>query len=174
MLAHAPSLPFVPLFFCFRSLSPSCLLCGLTSLFLLFFLCLLLPFCFISSSSLCLHFLCSSSSCLVSCSPFFSLLLVLSFFPSFGCYISLSPYPPLFLSLLWFSFAFLLLSFSSFYLLFFLFSLLLSGPAIFSFVSSSPLPSFSDSSVICFLHIFFPYRLFLPFLLLSFPASSFA
>ena len=66
---------------------------------------------------------------------------------------------------LWqFSFAFLLFSLSSFYLLFFfLFSLLLSGPAIFSFVSSSPLLSFSGSSVIYFLCLF---------LLLS-PVSSF-
>ena len=45
-------------------------------LFLLFFLRLVLPFHFISFSSLCLRFLCSSSSCLVSCSPFFSLLLL--------------------------------------------------------------------------------------------------
>ena len=49
----------------------------------------------------------------------------------------------------------------------FLFSLLFSGPAIFFFVSS-PLPSYSGSSVISFLRLFLLYRQFLPFLLLSF------
>ena len=40
------------------------------------------------------------------------------------------------------------------------------------FVSSSPLPFFSGSSVISLLRLFLLYRLFLPFLLLSFLASS--
>ena len=137
--------PFVPIFFCFRSLSPSRLLRDFPSLFLLFFL-RFLPFRFISSSLLCLRFLCSSSSRLVSCSPFFSLLLlVLSFFPAFSCYISLYPYPLLFLSLLLqFSFAFLL--FSSLY-------------PLSTFFSSSSFLSY------CLFLLFSPLSLLLLFLL---------
>ena len=90
----------------------------------------------------------------------------LSFFLSFGCHYSLSPLPscvPLIPSSVFSCFYSLLFILFLPSFLLFLFSLLFSGPTVFSFVSF-PLPSFSGSLIIFFLHLFLLYCLFLPFL----------
>ena len=149
--------PFAPFSFAFGPfLLPGSFVVSLLCLFLLFFLRLLLPFHFISSSSLCLRFLCSSSSCLVSCFPFFSLLLLVL---SFGCHVSLSPLPssvPLLPSSVFFCFS------SPLFLLFLPFLLPLFSPIVRSYYFLLCL-FFSSSFFFWFFSYFFP---------LSFPPLS--
>ena len=170
VLLLVPSCVFLlsPISFAFSPFLLSCLLCGFPSLSVSSFLS---PS---SSSSFPFHFFLLA----LSLFPVFVYLLLSFLLPpaalflSFGCHYSLPPLPssvPLIPSLVFSCFSSLLfILFLPSFLLFLFFSLLFSGPTVFSFVSSSPLPSSSGSSVISFLRLFLLYRQFLPFLLLSF------
>ena len=149
--------PFVPLFFCFRSLSPSCLLCDF-------------PSCFFFSSSvffLSVSFL-PPRSVFISCVrlPFASFLALLSspscssFFLSFHLSVATSPFPPTLLCSFPFFFSFLLLFFSSLYPL----SIFFSSS---SFLSYCPVLLFSPLSLLLLFLLFLVLQLFLFFVFSS-------